>query len=69
MSWIICFNNEMFYEIEGNNHSDYFNTGTWYNTEICLKLHGKLFEYFIRHVRTDIYHLMCSIIAHDKQQP
>ena len=26
------------------------------------------FEYFIRHVRTDINHFMCSIIAHDKQQ-
>ena len=28
-----------------------------------------MFEDFIRHVRTDIYHLMCSIIAQYKQQP
>ena len=40
-----------------------------YNTAICSKLHGKLFEYFIRHALIDIYHIMCSIITHDKQQP
>ena len=28
-----------------------------------------MFEYFIRNVRTDIYNIMCSINAHDKQQP
>ena len=28
-----------------------------------------MFEYFIKNVRTDIYNLMCYIIAHDKQQP
>ena len=32
-------------------------------------MHGNLFEDFIRHARTDRYHLMCSIIAHDKKQP
>ena len=26
-----------------------------------------MFEYFIRHTRTDRYHLMCSIIAHKKK--
>ena len=59
----------MFYEIEENNHPDWFNIGPWYNTAICSKLHGKLFEYFIRHARTDRYHLMYSIIVHDKKQP
>ena len=32
-------------------------------------MHRIVFEDFIKHARTDIYHLMCSIIAHDKQQP
>ena len=59
----------MFYETEENDNNDCFNKGLWYNTAICSKLHVKLFEYFIRHSRTDIYHIMCSIIAHDKQQP
>ena len=31
-------------------------------------MHGKLFEYFITHARIDRYHLMCYIIAHNKQQ-
>ena len=65
MSWIICSNNEMFYEIEENKHPNWFNTGPRYNTDICSKLHGKLFEHFIRHARTDRYHIMCSIVAHD----
>ena len=28
-----------------------------------------MFEDFIRNDRTDIYHLVCSITAHDRQQP
>ena len=31
-------------------------------------MHGKLFEDFIKHARTDRYHIMCSIIEHDKKQ-
>ena len=31
-------------------------------------MHGKLFECFITHARTDRYHLMCFIVAHDKKQ-
>ena len=57
----------MKYEIMENNHPDWLNTGPWYNTDICSKLHVKLFEDFIKHARTDIYHLMCSIFAHDKK--
>ena len=38
--------------------------GPWYNTSICKKLHGKLFEVFIRNARTDRYNIMCSIDAH-----
>ena len=36
-----------------------------YNTAICSKLHGKMFEHFIRYARTDRYHIMCSIVEHD----
>ena len=69
MSWIICSNNEMLYKTEENNHPDWFNKYPWYKTAICSKFHGKLFEDFIKHAGTYRYNLMCSIIAHDKQQP
>ena len=41
----------------------------WYNTDICSRLHGSLFEYFITHARTDRYNIMCSLVAHDKKLP
>ena len=43
--------------------------GPWYNTSICKKLHGKVFEGFIRNARTDRYSIMCSIEAHEKEHP
>ena len=69
MSWIINYNKEMKYETDKNNHQDWLNKGPWYNTSICLKLHGSMFEYFITHARTYRYNLMCSLVAHDKIQP
>ena len=69
MSWIICSNNKILYEIEESIHPDWLDNGPWYNTTICSKLHGKIFEDFIRDARTDRYRLMCYIIAHDKKQP
>ena len=45
------------------------NKGPWYNTSIYLKLHGIKFEYFITHARTDIYNIICSLVAHYKKQP
>ena len=33
------------------------------------KLHGTVFEEFIRNERTDKYNLMCSIDENDKHQP
>ena len=56
----------MLYEIDEINHPDWLNKSLWYNTYICSKFHGKLFEDFIRHEKTYRYHLMCSIVAHDK---
>ena len=38
----------------------------WYNTYIFRKLHGNVFEGFIRNERTDIYNIMCAIDAHKK---
>ena len=38
-----------------------------YNTYICKKLHGKVFEGIIRNARTDRYNIICSIDAHLKE--
>ena len=65
MLWIIETNKHLEYYMD--KHNPYWITGvTWYNTCICKKLHGKLFEEFIRNARTDRYNLMCSIDAHEK---
>ena len=45
---------------------DLMTGGTWYNTYICKKLHGNVFEGFIRNARTNRYNIMCSIDAHEK---
>ena len=63
MSWIICPNKEMLYEIDEINNPDWLNKFPWYNTAICSEFCGKLFEAFIRQVRTDRYYLMCYIIS------
>ena len=41
--------------------------GPWYNTSICKKLHGKLFEGFIINERNDRCDIMCSIDAYDRE--
>ena len=38
----------------------------WYNTSICKKFHGKVFEGFIRNSRNGRYNIMCSIGVHEK---
>ena len=67
ISWIICSNDEMLYEMEENNHPDWFNKGSWYNTAICSKLYEEMFEYFIKNTTADRYNIMYSIIEHDKK--
>ena len=42
--------------------------GPWYNTSICKKLHGNVFEGFIRNARTDRNNILCYINAHEKLQ-
>ena len=68
LSWIISSKKQMKYEIEENN-SDWLNGGPGYNTSICSKLHGTLFDGFIRNARTDRYNIMCSMTAHPRKQP
>ena len=55
--------------MDENHHQYWFKKGPWYNTAICLRLHGIRFETFITHARSDRYNLMCSLVAHDKIQP
>ena len=50
-------------------HPNWLNKCSWYNTAICSRLHGSLFEDIITHARTDRYNLLCSIVANDKRQP
>ena len=54
--------------MDKNNHQDWLNRGPWYNTSICLKLHGSRFEDFITHVRTDRYNIMCFFVVYDRLQ-
>ena len=48
MSWIIRSNNEMKYEMDESDNTDWLNIGPWYNTAICSRLCGSMFE--------DLYH-------------
>ena len=48
------------------NNQNMMTVGPWYNTYICRKLHGTVFEEFIRNARTDRYNLVCYIDAHEK---
>ena len=68
MSWIIETHEQLKYDLDKHN-SDWMTGGTWYNTYICKKLHGNVFEEFIRNARTDRYNIMCSIDAHEKNNP
>ena len=43
--------------------------GPWYNISICKKTHVKVFEELIRNEKTDRYNIMCSIYAHEKENP
>ena len=54
--------------MDKNNHQDWLNNSPWYNTSICLKLHGSMYENFITQARTHRYNLMCYLVAHDKMK-
>ena len=59
----------MKYEIDEGNHQDWLNKNPWYNTSICSRLHGSMFEDFITHTGTDRYNILCYLVAHNKKQP
>ena len=70
MSWIISSNQEIKYEMNTKiNHLDWLNKGTWYNKNICSKLHGIKFGGFITQALIDRYNIMCSLVAHDRLEP
>ena len=48
-------------------NSGWMKGGPWYNTSICKKLHGKLFEVFIINAITDRYNIMCFIDAYERE--
>ena len=66
MLWIIENHEYLKYDMEIQN-PDWLTGGPWYNTSIFKKLHGKLFEVFIRNSRTDRYNIMCSIDEYERE--
>ena len=66
MLWIVETHEKLKYDRDKQN-PEWMTGGPWYNTYICKKSHGKLFEGFIRNARTDIYHIIFSIDAHERE--
>ena len=63
MSLIIETNQQLKCDIEKHN-PDFITGGTWYNTCICKKIRGTVFENYIRNARANRYKRMFSIDAH-----
>ena len=69
MSWIISSKKEMDYDnFTSIKKLEWFDTGPWYNKNICSKLYGTNFEDFITQARKYRYNIMCSLVAHDRLQ-
>ena len=68
MSWIICSNKSIKYEIDKSNRQGWLNKNPWYNTAICSRLHGSLFGDFITHAIIDRYNILCCLVAHDNKK-
>ena len=66
MIWMIEKHEELKYDLDIQN-SDWLTGGPWYNTSICKKLHGKMFERFIINAKTERYNIMCSIDVYEKE--
>ena len=60
MLWIVETHEQLKYDTDKNN-SEWMEVGPWYNTYICKKLHGNVFEGSIRNAITDRYNIMCFI--------
>ena len=69
MSWIFSSKKDMDYDnFKNSNNLDWFDTGPWYNKNICYKWHGITFEDFITQARIDRYNIMCSLVDRDRLQ-
>ena len=69
MSWIIISKEKMDYDNFTNiNNLGWFDTDPCHNKNICSELYGTTFEEFIIQVRTDIYNIMCYLVARDRMQ-
>ena len=66
MIWIIENQEELKYDMDILN-SDWLLGRPRYNTSICKKLLGKLFEGFIIDTRNDMNNIMCSIDAYERE--
>ena len=64
LSWIIENNKHINFEM-GVQDSQCMDKGTWYNTIICTKLNGKIFENYFKIGRKYRYELMCSVDSCD----
>ena len=61
MSWIIETREQLKYDIYENDQYQII-SGPWYNTYIRKKLHGTVFEEFIRNAITDRYNLIFLLV-------
>ena len=66
MLWIIETHEQLKHDMDKHN-SEWMTGDPWYNTTISKKLHGNVFQGFIRNARTYRYNIMCSIDAHEKE--
>ena len=65
ISWKIETHEQLKYDMDKHN-PDWMICVPWYNTSICKKSHGTVFEEYIRNSITDRYNFMCYIDAHEK---
>ena len=69
MSWIISIKKGLDYDNFTNSKNlEWFDTGPWYNKNVCSGLYQTTFEYFITLARKDQYNIICSLVAHDRLQ-
>ena len=66
MIWIIENHEQLKYDMDILN-SDWLTGGLWYNTSICKKLHGKLFEGFVINEMNDRCNIMCTIDKYERE--
>ena len=66
LSWIIYNNEHNKFEMDVED-TQCMDKGLWYNTTICTKLNGQIFEDYFKTGHRDRYVLMCSIDENGKE--